>query len=117
MYLKQELGKLGEEKAVEYLKSQGYTIIERNFLCRQGEIDIIAAKNEYLIFIEVKTRSNLLYGSPSEAVNNIKQKHMYKCAKYYLYLNRLEKCFVTFDVIEVLVENFDCKINHIMQIL
>lgn len=117
MYLKREIGKYGEEKAIEYIKKKGYAIIEKNFSCKQGEIDIIATNKEYLIFIEVKTRTNLEYGSPSESVNSIKQKHMYQSAKYYLYLHGLEKCFIRFDVVEVYISNSICRIHHIPQII
>lgn len=78
MYFRQEIGKWGENIVCQYLKSNNYHIIERNFLCRQGEIDIIAkdkAKKE-LVFIEVKTRSSLKYGNPAEAVTKQKQRHM-----------------------------------------
>ena len=58
MYLRHEIGKLGEDLAIKYLKEKGYEIIERNFRCKQGEIDIIAKAKEEYVFIEVKTRTN-----------------------------------------------------------
>lgn len=117
MYKKQEIGKLGENLATKYLENLGYKIIERNFLCRQGEIDIIAHNKQEIVFIEVKTRTNLHYGKPAEAVTNIKQKHIEKSAKYYLYKNKLEKAYVRIDVIEIYIWNNKYKINHIKQIL
>ena len=87
MYKKHEIGKLGEQLAENYLIQNHYTILEKNFMCKQGEIDIIAFGENYLVFIEVKTRSSLLYGKPIDSVNNIKQKHLYKSAKFYLYLS------------------------------
>ena len=84
MYIKKELGKIGEELAKKHLEEENYQIIKRNFSCRQGEIDIIAKdkiKNE-LVFAEVKTRTNNAYGLPSESVNENKQKHIYKSAEY-----------------------------------
>ena len=81
---RQELGKEGEDFAADYLQKQGYEIIDRNFECKQGEIDIIAKdKNEY-VFIEVKTRQNLHYGMPCEAVDERKQKHILNATKYYI---------------------------------
>ena len=77
MYEKHEIGKLGEDIACKYLLQQNYKIIERNFLCKQGEIDIIARDEKYLVFIEVKTRSNVLYGKPIDAVDRTKEKHIY----------------------------------------
>ena len=100
-----------------YLEQIGYRIIERNFNCRQGEIDIIAKdKNEY-VFIEVKTRSNICFGRPKDAVNEYKQKHIYQSTRFYLYLHGLGNMFVRFDVIEVLLEDGRFKVNHIKQIM
>lgn len=117
MYKRHEIGKYGEEVAERYLQNKDYTIIGRNFSCRQGEIDIIAFYKQQIIFIEVKTRSNLLYGQPAEAVDGRKQKHIYKAAKYYLYLNKLENSFVRFDVIEVYVDKNRARLNHIKQVI
>ena len=117
MYIKHIIGKYGEDLAIKYLAQNNYKIIERNFSCKQGEIDIICTNGEYIIFIEVKTRSNLLYGRPVDAVNQEKQKHMYKAARYYLYLHSMEEYFIRFDVIEVYISKNKYKINHIRQII
>lgn len=117
MYLRHRIGKIGENKATEYLEKLGYKIIERNFVAKQGEIDIIAKDKQELVFIEVKTRTNTLYGKPVEAVNEPKQKHLINTAKYYLYSKHLENEFVRFDVIEVYLKNNSIKINHIKQII
>ena len=76
-------GKEGEKLAVSYLESQGYKIIEKNFKKRYGEIDIIAQKEDVLIFIEVKTRWSKKYGLPEEAVTSWKLKSVIKTAQYY----------------------------------
>ena len=99
---KKELGNIGEEIICQYLKKIGYQIVERNFTCRQGEIDIIAKDKKEYVFMEVKTRSSLCYGRPIEAVNSYKQKHIYKSTKYYMHVNSMENVFIRFDVIEVL---------------
>ena len=65
-----EIGIIGENIATEFLLKKGFQIIERNFLKPFGEIDIIAKDNNYLVFIEVKTRKNSNYGFPREFVNN-----------------------------------------------
>ena len=117
MYLKHEIGKIGEDLATKYLEDVGYTIIERNFMARQGEIDIIAKDKKELVFIEVKTRTNDMYGKPIEAVNMQKQKHLLNTIKYYLYSKHLENEFVRIDVIEVYFNNDTYKINHIKQIV
>ena len=85
MEYKQIIGAKGEEKACKYLKMKGYQIMEKNYRCKLGEIDIIAKdKNKEIVFIEVKTRSNLKYGNPAEAVNSGKQIHIKKVASYFL---------------------------------
>lgn len=117
MYLKHEIGKIGENLASKYLEAAGYTIMERNFLARQGEIDIIAKDKKELVFIEVKTRTNDVYGKPVEAVNMQKQKHLLNTIKYYLYSKHLEDELVRIDVIEVYFNNNTYKINHIKQIV
>lgn len=117
MYFRQEIGKWGENLACRYIEENKYKIIERNFLCRQGEIDIIAKdiNSNELVFIEVKTRSNFKYGNPAASVNKPKQKHMKQAIKYYLYKNRIESIAIRIDVIEVYIVQ-SCKINHIKQV-
>lgn len=110
-------GKLGEDLACQYLEKQGYKILERNFEARQGEIDIIALDKNELVFIEVKTRTNINYGKPAEAVNNNKQKHLIKTVEYYLYSRKLENEFVRIDVIEIYLYHHKYKVNHIKQII
>ncbi len=121
MYGKQTIGKFGEEMSCRYLEDNNYKILDRNFSCRQGEIDIIAydRKSDELVFCEVKTRTNFNYGLPSEAVNNIKQKHIMNSMKYYLYCKGFEERFVRIDVIEIVVdvENVKYKLNHLKGVL
>jgi putative endonuclease len=114
---KKDMGYLGEQVATEYLEKNNYKILDRNFYCRQGEIDIIAKDKKEIVFIEVKTRTNYNFGKPSEAINNIKQKHLYKTARYFLYKNNLLNCLIRFDAIEVLILNGKIKINHLKQIM
>ncbi len=98
-------GREGEIVSANYLKNNGYRIICTNFKCMQGEIDIIAEKNEMIIFIEVKTRTSSKYGKPREAVDNRKQKHIYDAARYFLYKTKKEEAFTRIDVIEVYLWN------------
>ncbi len=118
MYFRKEIGKWGENIACQYLKENQYEIVERNFLCRQGEIDIIAKDliKKELVFIEVKTRSNFKYGNPADSVNQNKQKHMTSAIRYYIYKNKLKNISVRIDVIEIYILE-TCKINHIKQII
>lgn len=108
-----KFGIIGEKIAQDYLRNKGYKILETNFYTKRGEIDIIAKKDDCIIFIEVKTRTNMKYGTPAMAVNNIKKQHIKFVAKIYLSLNKIKEQDVRFDVIEVLIINGKCKINHI----
>ena len=117
MYIRHEIGKIGEDVAIKYLENLGYTIIERNFMAVQGEIDIIAKDNKELVFIEVKTRTNMLFGRPVEAVNLQKQKHLINTVKYYIHCKYLENEFIRIDVIEVYLYGNKCTLNHIKQII
>lgn len=108
-FYKKFLGRLGEKKAEEYLKKQGYKILVLNFKTRVGEIDIIAKEKDVIVFIEVKTRRNDDFGTPAEAVNRVKQQKYFKVATEYLKKNKLEDSECRFDVIEVEED----KINHI----
>ncbi len=80
----QQLGALGEKTAAEYLVQKGYRILCRNFRCREGEIDIVALKEDTLHFVEVKTRQGLLFGHPLESVTNKKAAHMRAAASRFL---------------------------------
>lgn len=115
MYVNQERGKMGENLACKYLEEKGYEIIKRNYRCNQGEIDIVAKDNSTneIVFIEVKTRSNLKYGSPAESVQQEKQKHIVNVAKYYIYRKGIAHLAFRFDVIEVFLNNNNYKLHHI----
>lgn len=117
MYIKKEIGEIGEELATNYLIQNNYQIIKRNFTCRQGEIDIIAKDKikKELTFIEVKTRTNFKYGLPSESVTENKQKHIYRTAEYYVYKNKIKNVAIRFDIIEIKIDikNKIYSINHI----
>ena len=97
---KKLLGKKGERAAVQYLKSQGYTIVATNYRTPFGEVDIIAIEDDELAFIEVKTRTSDKYGTPKEAVGKDKQRRYYQMARYYGKATG-EEPNARFDVIEV----------------
>ena len=121
MYDNQKIGKFGEDAACKYLEKNNYKIVERNFCCRQGEIDIVAfdIKNDELVFVEVKTRTSFNYGFPSEAVNKNKQRHILNSVKYYMYCKGLEDRFIRIDVIEIVIDmkNVRYKLNHLKGVL
>ena len=98
------MGLWGENKAVEFLKAKNYTILARNYHSRFGEIDIIARKQNTIIFVEVKTRKNTAFGFPAEFVDYQKQQKIMKTAQ--LYINDDYR----FDIIEVFHYD-DNKVN------
>ena len=98
---KKELGAKGEEIAVRYLKSRGYRILERNYRIRLGEIDIIAEQGADLVFIEVKTRSDTLFGSPFDSVTVPKQRQLSKVALEYISKHGCHNRPARFDVVGV----------------
>lgn len=106
--------RLGEEKerfVCEWLEEHGYRILERNFRCRTGEIDIVAQEGGYLVFIEVKYRTDAAHGRPQEAVGRRKQRTVSRTALFYLKRYRcVETTPVRFDVVGVSGETvFLCK--------
>lgn len=118
MYEKKYIGMIGEEIACKYLLKNKYKILDRNFSCKQGEIDIICydIKQKEIVFVEVKTRTNFSYGLPSDSVNKLKRIHIRKCIEYYLYKKKYEKIYIRVDVIEIVLNNGKYKLNHMKNI-
>lgn len=99
---KRSLGTKQEQLAAEYLRAQGYLILETNFRCRQGEIDLIARDGNHLVFVEVKYRTDSRAGEPEEAVTPAKQRTIQQVARFYLYCHRLpETTACRFDVVAI----------------
>ena len=103
MMEKKALGKKGEEKALRFLKKKGYRIIEKNYVCKLGEMDIIAKEKDTLVFVEVKTRTTTEFGPPQLAVNSSKQRQLSKVALNYLKEKQLEEVKARFDVVAILL--------------
>jgi putative endonuclease len=80
---RQEVGKLGEKVAQKFLKKRGYRIRETGFRCHHGEIDIIAQKKDHLVFVEVRTKSNLDFGTPEESITRAKKERIIASALTY----------------------------------
>lgn len=97
---KTDLGAWGEERAARYLRLHGYRILERNFRCRQGEIDVIARKGSFIVFVEVKLRKNADHGEAREFVTWSKQRRVICAAELWLVKNSCE-LQPRFDVIEI----------------
>lgn len=108
-------GRLGEFTAAKYFKRNGYQIVEQNFRCKAGEIDLILKKHNVLVFVEVKTRQSLKFGYPSEAVTQDKIRHIRQTAMCYIQSNDLMYSGLDFrfDVMEILKNQGDTYINHL----
>ncbi len=118
MYTNQEIGQLGEKLAKRFLEEREYEIICQNFKSKGGEIDLIVKdKEETIVFVEVKTRTSLIFGTPSEAVGETKVDHILKTAKYFLHSNEIRNSNIRFDVIEVFICKGRYRVNHIKQIM
>lgn len=100
---KKELGKIGEEVALRFLKKNGYQILQRNYVCKLGEMDIIARERDTLAFIEVKTRTSTTFGPPQLAVNAFKQMQLSKVALNFIKEKRLGEIKARFDVVAIVL--------------
>jgi putative endonuclease len=105
-------GKEGERIATAYLKKNGYRIIEINFRCPIGEIDIVAKDKDDLVFVEVKTRKSIALGYPEEAVGIRKQKKMSQLALWYMQKRKIADISARFDVVSIILipENNEVKL-------
>ena len=96
-----DLGTRGEAAAERFLRRQRYTIVERNYECSLGEVDLIALDRSVIVFVEVKARTDGAAGTPFEAVDRRKQRQLERVAKYYLSRHRLHGRDARFDVVGV----------------
>lgn len=110
--LRRGLGLKGENMAAAYLWGKGYTIVERNFRCRLGEIDIIARQGDYLVFVEVRTRHDTGHGLAQESITRSKIERLRRLASYYLALKNQPDIYARFDVVAVNIAG-KAEITHI----
>ena len=110
---RRDLGRRGEEIAARHLRKQGLRILERNFRCAVGEIDIIAEQDDELVFVEVKTRRSDTYGEPALSVDTNKQRKIARVALAYISMKGLEDRNGRFDVISVLLKGGRTTVEHI----
>ncbi|MFQ5753648.1 MAG: YraN family protein [bacterium] len=108
-----KIGTLGEDMAAQYLEKQHYTIIERNYRWARGEIDIVAQKDDILIFVEVKTARGGTFGSPLTWVDVRKQHQLGQVAEHYLQEKEIEDMDCRFDVVAINAHGKQWKIQHI----
>ena len=112
---KKQLGAHGESAAAAYLRQQGYIVLDRNWRCRSGEIDIVAADGELLVFVEVRTRSSTGFGTPAESVDYRKQRQVMETAQVYLMHKKEHERQIRFDVVSVMSDTMGnvSAIDHI----
>jgi putative endonuclease len=104
MRAKDVLGRLGEEAAARHLAGLGWTIIERNWRCPEGELDIVAHDRAGLVVCEVKTRSGLVYGAPLEAVTPAKAARLRRLASRWVAMHGVPRATVRIDAIGLVSE-------------
>lgn len=113
------VGKEYEMRAADYLTKQGMKVLYRNFLCRQGEIDLIGEAKRCLVFVEVKFRKTASKGNPEEAVGYAKQKRICRVAEYFLYTHpRYAGWSIRYDVVAICGEDirwYPAAFSHIWQ--
>lgn len=107
-----DLGKQGEKLAIEYLQKNGYEILEQNFVFQKAEIDIIARKGDWLIVVEVKTRTSTDYGNPEDFVDKKKIKLLVKAIDEYVQQSDLD-LDIRFDIVSLVKTDNKFNIEHL----
>lgn len=107
-----ELGKKGEEAAVRLLKSKHYRILEQNWTFRGYEIDIIAEDNEFIVFVEVKTRTSRQWGNPEDFIGKNRMRRMIRAANHYLIGKAVDKP-ARFDIVSVVWNGKEFELEHL----
>jgi putative endonuclease len=107
------LGRAGEDAAAALLERSGLRVLDRNFRCSDGELDIVARRGRLLVFCEVKTRRTELWGDPSEAVHFAKRNRLRRLAAEWMRVNRPGDVDVRFDVVSVIVRGARTDVRHL----
>lgn len=114
MAKKDELGRKGEDLAVQYLQGRGFDVIDRNWRCDQGEIDVIARQDDAVVFVEVKTRSSTAYGHPFEAITLSKMARMRRLAAAWCAQAQPRPANIRIDAIAIIApRNAQAQIEHL----
>jgi putative endonuclease len=98
---RQNKGQAGEDTAVDFLTGNGLKILERNFRCPPGEIDIIAKHGQTIVFVEVRTRHTKGFGTPEESITALKRSRLIRAAQWYLKQHKLYNTSARFDVVTI----------------
>jgi putative endonuclease len=109
---RRETGALGERIACDFLGENGYEILENNYRCPEGEIDIIAKQEDTLVFVEVRTKKSRLFGSPEESITPVKREKLRTLAQYYRQEHENLPLNWRIDVVAIEMEK-SCKVTRI----
>lgn len=112
-FFRKRLGQEGEDLAAGFLRKKGYRLIQRNYRCKTGEVDLIVLDRRVVVFVEVKTRSDHSFGSPFEAVEARKQRKMIRAAQYFLHEKKLDQRDARFDVVGISWQGGRPVVEHI----
>lgn len=112
---KHEIGILGERVAGDFLRNNGYEIVERNYRCPEGEVDIICRHEDMLVFVEVRTKTSYIYGSAQESITRTKMERLRQVAEHYMQDNEQLPVNHRIDVIAIRLAP-DGNLSHIEHI-
>ena len=110
-----KIGKRGEVAAMRFLEKRGYRILDKNYRCKSGEIDIVAREKDSIVFVEVKTRTSIEFGLPEESLTPRKRAHLTKVALSYLSHRSIKEVNCRFDVVSVLMTGEDIQSIHLIK--
>ncbi len=105
------VGRQGEERAAQYLQSNGYKLLESNYRFKRNEIDLIMLKENVLVFVEVKSKGNALYGFPEEAVDSKKAARIIEAAEHYVFEENWNG-LIRFDIVAIINNKDQVEIKH-----
>ncbi|MBU8897081.1 YraN family protein [Corallococcus sp. H22C18031201] len=106
-------GNTAEDSAVRFLEARGWRVRARNWTCRYGELDVVAERDEFVCFVEVRMRSSTVCGEPVDTVSFAKQRRVVKAAMHYLFQYDVRERMVRFDVISVVGRGAHATVEHI----
>ncbi len=108
-----DIGSNGEDIAAAYLESKDWIVLDRNYFFEKAEVDIVATDRNYIVFVEVKTRSGTFFGRPEEYVTPQKEKNIKKAAEAWIYERKMETAVVRFDIISIVQKGNEApEISH-----
>lgn len=111
MTFKQTFGQSGEQIAALFFEEKGFSVIDKNWRCRVGEIDLVVRKDDEWRFIEVKTRGSDHYGLPEESLTPLKKEHFYKSIQWYVLNNQISSQDIHADVLAIVLNDQDFDVR------